>query len=700
MKRNLVFELGVEEIPASYLPPALAQLEREITARLGELRLHADAIETFGTPRRLVLFARGLPPGQSDRREDVLGPPWKAAFAPDGAPTKAAEGFARGRGLAVADLRKVDTERGPYVGATVDIPGRPTIDLLAEVLPAVTAALNFPKSMRWGASGFRFPRPIRWIVALLDGDIVPVEIEGVRSGRVTYGHRILAPGPFEIEGASEYETALERGRVTLRASDRAAAITRQLERAALEAGGRLVPDAELVEEVSYLVEAPSVFLGSFDEEFLELPPPVITTAMRDHQRYFAVHGPGGELLPRFLCVANSAPEAVDQVMNGNRRVLRARLDDARFYWNEDLKTPLEAKVPQLARVVWLEGFGSLEDKTKRIAALVRELVASADASVRDTALRAAHLSKADLITEMIKGGKQFTSLQGVIGREYARRSGEPEGVAQAIEEQYLPRFAGDELPRSEAGAYVAIADRVDTLVGVWATGMKPTGSKDPFGLRRGALGIVRIVLGLRRDVDVAELLRHSATQYGAMIADRDAVVNETAAFVRERLAGYLADEEGFEADLVASVVPVAGDRPLDARERVRALAGLRETGREDLEALAAGFKRAKNILKKESADGAPEERFLVEDAERVLFDAFRSVEGTVEGAQREHRYRDAFEALASLRRPIDGFFDRVHVMAEDPDVRRNRLRLLARIVDRVQSLADLSRIALREEATA
>jgi glycyl-tRNA synthetase beta chain len=422
--------------------------------------------------------------------------------------------------------------------------------------------------------------------------------------------------------------------------------------------------------------------------------------MRDHQRYFAVRSADGSLLPRFLCVANSAPEAVDQVTNGNQRVLRARLDDARFYWNEDLKTTLEQKVPDLSRVVWLEGFGTLADKTRRIEVLVKEFASGADEAVRATALRAAHLAKADLITEMIKGGKQFTALQGAIGREYALRNGESEAVATAIEEQYLPRFAKDALPSTEAGAYVALADRIDTLVGVWAAGMKPTGSKDPFGLRRSALGVVRIVLELGHDVRIEALLTASAASYGTMIEAPADVVREVGAFIRDRLAGHLTDEERFDADLVASVVPVAGGNPLDARERLRALTALRESGRDDLEALAEGFKRAKNILKKESADGRPEEALLVEEAERELFRAFESVDQAVAEAQREHRYRDAFGALASLRRPIDGFFDGVLVMAEDADVRRNRLRLLGRIVERVQSLADLSRIALTEEAAA
>lgn len=696
-RKDLVYEIGTEEIPAGYLPPAAAQLHEEAEKLFAETRLDPRSVETHATPRRLVLFARGLPDRQEDRTEEVTGPPWKAAFDAAGNPTKAAEGFARGRGLAVTDLRKVETDKGPYVGATVKIAGKATAELLAEALPAITARLSFPKTMRWGPARARFARPIRWLLALLGEDIIPFRVESVDSGRLTYGHRILAKGPFEVKSAGDYEAALENGRVTLRAADRAARIAEQLAAAAREAGGTLVPDPELVEEVAYLVETPSVFVGRFDGAFLDLPAPVIVTAMRDHQRYFAVSDAAGKLMPCFLCVANSAPEAVNQVLDGNQRVLRARLDDARFYWNEDLKTTLEQKVPRLTRVVWLEGFGSLFDKTERVARLAAKLAEGLPEDVRAVTARAARIAKADLVTEMIKDGKEFTALQGVIGREYALRQGELPPVAQALEEQYRPRFAGDALPESDAGACLALADRLDTMVGVWAAGLKPTGSKDPFALRRSALGIVRILIDRRRDVSVRTLLAAAAEGYGAVVKDPGTVVAEAAEFIRDRVAGYLTDEEGFHADVVAAVVPVAGENPLDARARTEALARLRDTRGEELEVLAAGFKRAKNILKKDSADGSPEAALLREPAERALFDAFAAVDGRVAEAQRQHRYADAFTELAALRAPIDAFFDSVMVLVDDPAVRNNRLRLLGRIVDRVQGLADLSRVAVAEE---
>ncbi|MEZ5063947.1 MAG: glycine--tRNA ligase subunit beta [bacterium] len=697
MKQDLLYEIGTEEIPAGYLPPAARQLKDAAAAFLAEQALAHDSVETHATPRRLVLIVKGLAAGQADRVEQVTGPPWKAAFDANGNPTKAAEGFARGRGLTVADIVKVETDKGPYVGATVKIVGRATPDLLAEALPAMTSALAFPKTMRWGPQRFRFARPIRWLVALWGDTVIPFSIEGVTTGRLTYGHRILAKGPYELATPADYEPALARGLVTLRAEDRARDIGRALADAAKEAGGELIPDAALVEEVSYLVEMPSAFVGSFDDEFLALPAPVITTAMRDHQRYFAVAGAGGDLLPRFLCVANSAPDSVAQVMNGNQRVLRARLDDARFYWNEDLKTTLEQKVPTLGKVVWLEGFGSLEDKTHRIRALANELAADAAADVRKVVDRAALLAKTDLVTEMIRDGKEFTALQGVMGREYAARNGEPEAVGRAIEEQYLPRFAGDVLPASEAGAWLAAADRLDTIVGVWAAGMKPTGSKDPFALRRALLGVIRILLDRGRDVSIEDLLARAAAGYGAAIADPETVLAEAATFARDRLAGFLS--ESYDADIVAACVGSAGANPRDAQARCAAVTALRTSRREDFEALAAGCKRAKNILKKGSADGEPTADRLVEPAERALFDAFRAVEARVEEARRAHRYEAALQDLATLRAPIDAFFDSVLVMADDEAVRTNRLRLLGRIVDRIEGLADLSRITPPEERT-
>jgi glycyl-tRNA synthetase beta chain len=426
---------------------------------------------------------------------------------------------------------------------------------------------------------------------------------------------------------------------------------------------------------------------------------VITTAMRDHQRYFAVERSDGELLARFVCIANSAPEAADRVTNGNQRVLRARLDDARFYWNEDLRTSLADKVPQLAKVVWLEGFGSLKDKTDRIVRLAKHLARTAglDADATGVLERAALLAKTDLVTEMIKDGKEFTALQGVIGREYARENGEPDAVGRAIEEQYRPRFAGDALPASGPGALLAIADRLDTLVGVWAAGMVPSGSKDPFGLRRGALGVIRILLDRGMNLAIEDLLRTAAAGYGDLVSDPEGLVREASEFVRDRLAGHLVDEEGYEPDIVAAVVRVAGGDPLDARARAGALSELRSTDPDGFAALAAGFKRAKNILKKGSADGPPQPERLVEEAEKKLFEAFTAVDAQVAAAEAEHRYRDALPGLASLRAPIDDFFDTVLVMTEDEAVRDNRLRLLGRIVDRIQGLADLARITPPEE---
>lgn len=698
MTRDLVYEIGVEEIPASYLPPATRQFREEFETFLRDAGLIATSVETESTPRRLVLLAKGIAERQEDRTSEVLGPPWKAAFSPNGTPTKAAEGFAKGRGLTVADLRRVETERGPYVGATVEVKGRPTTDLLAEALPAITTRLTFSKTMKWGPARVRFARPIRWLLALFGSEVVPFSIEGVASGRATHGHRILARGPFDVADASAYADALAKGRVILKQSERAATIETLLGQAAARAKGTLVVDPELVEEVSYLVETPSAFESSFDEEFLQLPAPVIVTAMRDHQRYFALRSIDGALLPRFVCVANSAPESVDQVRDGNQRVLRARLDDARFYWNEDLKTTLEEKLPRLGNVVWLEGFGSLLEKTHRVRALAGDLAATfapTDLQLHKNVDRAALLAKTDLVTEMIKDGKQFASLQGVMGREYARRGDEPSAVADAILEQYLPRFAGDALPASEAGAILAVADRLDTLVGVWASGQKPTGSKDPFGLRRGAFGILRIALARGWDYSIREWIDRAAALFESKIPDRAALADEATAFVFDRLEGLFV-EEGKESDIVAAVLAARRGSPLHLQELVDAFARVRSTRRAEFDSLAAGFKRAKNILKKDSADGEPSETLLETAEEKSLYAAYVDVNRTMNATGFAPPYDEAIAALARLRAPIDAFFDSVMVLVDDPAVRANRLRLLGRIVGLIQRLGDLSRLSIAE----
>jgi glycyl-tRNA synthetase beta chain len=695
VKQDLVYEIGVEEIPAGYLPPAARQLREEFERVLTGAGLSSASLETDATPRRLVLLARGIPPRQDDRSVETLGPPWNAAFDESGVPTKAAVGFAKGRGLDPGALRKIETERGPYAGATVLVKGRETKELLAESLPRITQQLAFPKTMKWGPARLRFARPIRWLLALFGDDVIPFELEGVRSGHVTWGHRILSPGPFEVRAAQDYEEALKRGRVILRAADRAQRIETLLQEAASRAGGVLIEDPELVQEVSYLVETPSVIDSTFDEEFLQLPAPVIITAMRDHQRYFALRDSSGRLSPRFLCVANSAPESAPQVREGNQRVLRARLDDARFYWNEDLKTTLEEKVPKLASVVWLEGFGSLLDKSSRLATLSSELAAAFAPAAADTARRAAFLSKADLVTEMIKDGKQFAALQGVMGREYALRNGEPEAVAQAIFEQHLPRFAGDDLPASDAGAVLALADRLDTLTGVWGAGQRPTGSKDPFALRRGALGILRIILNRRWNISTRQWTLRAAELFGELLPNGKTVVDEIALFIEDRLAGIFI-EEGIAADAASAVLASSGDNPVDAWERARALERIRSARRSEFEALAAGLKRAKNILKKDSAAGEPSSALLAHEKEKALHAALVEVSRRVESSAQGRRYEEALAELAKLRAPIDAFFDSVMVLVDDESIRQNRLRLLGRIVDRIQSIADLSRLSLPE----
>lgn len=704
--RTLLLEVGVEEVPAGYIPPALGQLRADCEALLADLRLLEPGapVRTLGTPRRLVLVADGVRERQEDREVVTLGPARRAAFDAAGSPTKAAIGFARSRGLAVEALEVVATERGEYVAARALERGEPAAALLAARLPALVLGLRFPKSMRWDDTGVSFPRPIRWILALHGEGPLDVRMGGVASGRATFGHRFLAPGPVPVRSPGDYEEALARAGVVVDPARRRVAIAAALEAAAREAGGRLVPDDDLLDQVTYLVETPGALAGSFDPRYLDLPREVIVTAMKEHQRYFAVEDDAGRLLPRFLSVVNvprDDAERIATVRAGNERVLAARLEDAEFYWAEDQKTPLRDKVPLLDRVVWQEKLGTVGGKARRIERLALAMVADAettgrvDLAVRDVVASAAPLLKADLVTEMIQDGKEFTRLQGFMGREYARRSGEPPEVAEAIFEHYLPRFAGDRLPETPAGVVLSIADKVDTIVGCFGVGLVPTGSQDPFALRRLARGVLRILRDADAPWGVERLIDLAAAGYGETLrAGGAALRGDVLAFVADRLENLLV-EEGLAYDAVEAALAVTR-RPREVGERARAIAAYRESP--DFERLAIGFKRVANILKGAGETGAVDPARLIEPEERALHDALVAASAAIAPHLATRRYQQAMEVLLGLRGVIDALFDEVLVMAEDPALRANRLALLGEVRDLFLRFADLSRIVIEGEA--
>ena len=678
--QRFLLEIGVEELPASFLREGLASLEAAARRVLTEARLEPEAIAVQGTPRRLALLVDGLPASQAERRETIQGPPWSVAFKAD-VPTKAAEGFARKNGVAVEDLRRLETDKGDYVVAEVHEAGRSAAEVLPELLPQITAAIRFPKTMRWGAGDFAFGRPVQWLVSLLGDDAVPFAFAGIEAGRETRGHRFLAPGAVALTRASVYEAVLADAHVVVEPEARRRLMVERLEAAAGELGGALVPDEFLVGECADLVEAPFVVPGSFDESFLELPESVVVSVMRDHQRYFALRDPGGRLMARYLNVVNTA-EAPAIIAEGNDRVLAARLADARFFVAEDRKHGMDSWRPKLDTTVFQRKLGTVGAKVDRVVALGVWL---AEQSGVDTAEaeRAAHLAKLDLESLIVF---EFPELQGEMGRFYALAEGVPEPVADAIAEHYMPTGADAPVSPGALGAIVGTADRADTLIGCFGIGLEPTGSNDPFALRRAAISIVRTALEGPIDVDVSALLARSYDGFDVALADRDEVLASARRFFVARLRAFYRDRHS--GDVVEATL-AAWDhgslRDLDAR--MEAVAGFRELP--EYEPLAVAFKRANNITK-ESEGGAVDTGLLEDGAERALHDAFERIRGALETAREGRDYTEALALVArELKEPIDRYFDDVLVMAEDPALRANRLRLLKNIADAVTQVAHI-----------
>jgi glycyl-tRNA synthetase beta chain len=682
---ELLFEIGTEEIPAGFLAQALHDLPRLMAARLDGARLAHGATQAVGTPRRLTVFVKDLAARQEDLAEDLTGPPTKAAFDKDGKPTKAAEAFAKKAGVEVAAIRRVQTDKGEYCAARREVAGRPARELLPELLGALIRELPFKKSMRWADHDEAFVRPVHWIIALLDGEVIPVEFAGVRSGAETRGHRFHDPAPVAVRSIAEYLDALAAHHVVVDPAARREIVAREVERLGREAGGTTVPDPGLVAEVANLVEWPVGVLGSFDPRFLEVPREVIVSAMRGHQRYFAVDDAAGALKHAFITVAGTAPRDPAVVRRGNERVLAARLSDARFFFAEDQKVTLADRAERLAGIVFINKLGTMAEKVARVRALAVGFAQVVDAP-QGLVARAADLCKADLTTLMVG---EFPELQGVMGREYARRQGEAPEVAEAILEHYLPRGAQDQLPRGLVGAVLAVADRMDSIVGCFGVGLQPTGSADPYALRRAALGVLQIVLARGWRVSLQDLAQGAARGYGKP-AFTDAVP-AVLDFLRGRLRGVLA--ENSPADVVDAVLAVGAADVVDAAARARALAELRQ--RADFEPVGVAFKRVANILKgEEVAAPAAGLTLPVAPAEQALEDAFAAVAGRAEQQIAAHEYAAALRDLSTLRAPVDTFFEGVLVMDPDPNLKQRRLWLLGRINRLFMRIADFRQLAV------
>jgi glycyl-tRNA synthetase beta chain len=698
---DLLFEAGMEEIPARMIPAAEAELRERVTELLGRERLlGADHnIRSFSTPRRLAVLVDGVLAKQPDATQEMTGPSWAVAFK-DGQPTAAAQAFAKKAGVELNALRKVATPKGEYVAATAVHRGRDTAAVLSDLLAAELAALYWPKNMYWRAQKpERFVRPVRWMVALLDHAVLPLEFAGVRAGNRTYGHRILhGDTPVTIDHTDDYLGALEAAQVTADVNLRRHRIRKALDLETRSVtGARWREDAALIETVTHLTEWPSVMLGNFDRAYLELPDEVLVTVMRDHQKYFAVENAQGKLEPYFLAVLNTHPEetGIETIRHGNERVLRARFSDAQFFWRVDQKTPLENRTEMLQSVTFHKELGSYWDKTEanlRVAeALGKTLAARATKLDHAALVKATRLAKTDLTTELVK---EFTELQGVVGGLYARAQGLGEAVAQAIYWQYSPAAVEDPIPPTVEGQVLGIADRIQTIAAMFGIGLEPTGSKDPYALRRAANAIVKILAESGLPLTVTDLVSAVPGTVNPSTQEK------LRAFFRERLEFWLREVRGFAYDVVNALLAAGADDVRDAIARAEALAAVR--GSEDLAAIAAAFKRIKNILRQAVEKGvlAPvtvdspvfEAELLADAAERALETHAASLDKHVEGLRQRREYKAALEQIATLRPHVDLFFDKVMVMVDDAALRQNRLGLIAAVLQRFSTIADFSEL--------
>ncbi len=687
--RDLLFELGTEELPPTSLLSLSTALARNVERGLKQAGLTYRAIQPYATPRRLALLITDLAESQPDKVIEKRGPALKAAYTADGLPTKAAEGFARSCSTTADQLATLKTDKGEWLSFKQEIKGAATTALMHEILDTALTALPIPKKMRWGDSPVEFVRPVHWLVLLYGSDVIETELLGLSSGRSTHGHRFHHPGPIELSRPDQYLRKLrEEGKVLADFDERRSKLHRQALDAAESVGGVAHIDPDLLEEVTALVEWPVAIVGSFDERFLKLPAEVLITTMQSHQKYFPVKN-SEQLLPYFITISNLESSNPDAVRQGNERVIRPRLTDAEFFWNQDRKTTLESRAVSLSNIVFQQQLGTMADKAHRIERVAEQIAAElqADAAL---AKHAAILAKADLLTEMVS---EFPTLQGIMGRYYALADGEPPEVAAAIEEHYLPKQSGGELPETPTGQILALADKIDTLTGIFSIGLIPTGDKDPYALRRAALGILRILIEKALDLDLPALVDFSLRQYSHEHS-HDETKQAVYGFLLERLKGYSIDR-GYSPAQFDAVYTVHPTKPLDFELRLKAVkqfSCLPEAG-----SLAGANKRIRNILRKSGADEtalAIDSAYLAEPAEQRLFEESTSVAEAIEPLIAGRDYTTALQRLAALRDAVDAFFDQVLVMDENPTRRQNRLALLARLEAIFLQIADISKLQI------
>ncbi|MTI63633.1 glycine--tRNA ligase subunit beta [Methylophaga sp.] len=683
---DLLIELGTEELP----PKALAKLSQAfhqgVEQGLKKAELKFDDIRPYATPRRLALVISKLQTKQPDRVVERRGPAVTAAFDEDGNPTKALLGFAGSCGVEVDDLDTMKTDKGAWLVFKQEQAGAAAADLLPDIIQQALNDLPIPKRMRWGDLPGEFVRPVHWLIVLLGDEVVPMDLLGVSADRFTRGHRFHYPQPIRISSPMTYAPQLEsEGHVMVDFEARKEAIEGQVKELADKLKGRAIINPDLLDEVTGLVEWPVALAGNFDLRFLELPPEALISSMEGHQKYFAVEAKDGKLLPHFITVSNIASQDPAQVIAGNERVILPRLSDAAFFWDTDRKRPLAEHQEQLKTIVFQNKLGSVYDKSQRVASLAAE-IAGQIAGQPKLAERAAKLAKCDLVTEMVG---EFPELQGIMGRYYARLDGEDNEVAEALDEQYQPRFAGDALPATRTGQAVSLAEKLDTLTGLFGIGQPPSGVKDPFALRRAALGVLRIMIEKSLDLDLTQLLQKAVANFDGTLTEK-AVSDQVMQYFYDRLRGY-ALEQGFKADEFEAVLTVKPTRPLDFMQRLKAVAAFRKL--EQAESLAAANKRIANILRKneaETADPVVKDNLLQETAEKALAEKVSEARQKLAPLSAKADYAGVLNYLAGMRETVDSFFDDVMVMADDEAVRHNRLALLNQTRALFLGVADIS----------
>ncbi|SBR52498.1 glycine--tRNA ligase subunit beta [Halomonas sp. HL-93] len=682
---TLLLELGAEELPPTALDALSDAFAAGIEKGLLEAEIPFQKVTAYATPRRLAVQVAALANKQPDREVERRGPALAAAFK-DGVPTKAAEGFARSCGVSVDELIHLETDKGTWLGYREQQPGENVQALLPDILRKAIHGLPVPKNMRWGSSRIEFSRPVHWLLALYGNEVVAAEALGLQASRTTYGHRFHAPDAIQLEHADDYLDALENAFVLADRQQRRERIREQVLAEAEVQEANAVIDEDLLIEVSGLVEWPVALTGSFDERFLEVPAECLVSSMKANQKYFHLLDDQGKLKPLFITISNIDSADPQQVISGNEKVIRPRLADAAFFYDTDRKHSLASRIPQLESVVFQQQLGTLADKARRNTAIATFIAQQINGDVNH-AQRAVALAKCDLVTEMVL---EFPELQGIMGRYYAEQDGEAAEVAQALEEQYLPRYASDAIPQTPTGQALALADRLDTLVGIFGIGQRPTGAKDPFALRRASIGMLNILVKGRLNLDLRELLSVAAEQHQGL-PKADGLVEDVLTYMLDRFRAW-GQEEGITAEMYLAVRARPVSKPLDFARRLRAVKAFAQ--REEASALAAANKRVSNILSKQEHDGSTQvdQNLLHEQAEQALFKAVAASQQHVAPLFAAGDYQQALDALATLREPVDSFFDQVMVMADDEAVRRNRLALLASLQALFLEVADISQL--------